>query len=192
MRAALISLFAVVLAPTLAIAQEIQSPKDSDAKPLQTYVVEIAEIHLSGEAAQRLKAKEIAQSLEQLTKDGHVELREKVRLSVLAHHESSVLFGRQTAVTQGTVTTREGRQRNMTSINLGTTLQVSAEPHHEDVLLKLKYQASRLGKEIPEDHAPDMDTVRFTSELALRPGKPVVVAGSTAKDGTFLLVSIVE
>jgi hypothetical protein len=192
MRAALILIFAVVFVSTPAVAQEKQSPKDSDAKPLQSYIVEITEVHLSAEAAQGLKVNELARSLERLTQDGHVDLVEKVRLSVLARHESIAQFGLQTAITQGTVATREGLQRNTMMVHVGTMVQVSAEPHHEDVLLKLKFEASRLGKEIPEDHAPDIETVSFSSELLLRPGKPVVAIGSTAKGGAYLLVSIVE
>lgn len=193
MRAAFVLVFATIFAPALTVAQEIQSPKDGDAKPLQTYVVEITEVHLSGEAAQRLKVNELAQSLEQLTKDGHVDLLETVRVSVLLHHESMATFGKQTSVTRGVAIAPGGQQqRSMTAMRIGTTVQVSAEPHDEHVLLKLKYEASRLGKDISDDRSPDTELVNFSSDLLLRPGKPVVALGSTAKDGTFLLVSIAE
>src|SRR5687767_4873222 len=147
MRSARLFLGVALMLPLVSTAQENIVEKDADVSvdlsQAKTYKVEITELQVapgaiqeSNEGSQKeLTPKQILESLDQLTKDGKLTRLEKIQLTVLSGQACSLKFGRQTAVTQGVTITREGRMRSTSQIQIGTLIQLKAQPKNEKVLL---------------------------------------------------------
>ena len=73
-------------------------PPKNRAATLQAYIVRLTEIRLSDLLDQNLSAKEVLKSLEQMKKEGKVEMMETVQLSVLDENDSVAQFQRSVPV----------------------------------------------------------------------------------------------
>ncbi|HYW78358.1 MAG TPA: hypothetical protein VE890_02240 [Thermoguttaceae bacterium] len=131
-------------------------------------------------------------TLDQLRKDGKIDLLETVRLSALEGHESMVRFGKLTTVTVAVQGIGQGRTvRRTDSRDVGTLVRLTARPEGEAILLTLQYEASRLDGPGQEDAPPDTGTVGVTTTMLIEPGQPTL-AGSCRSDKTTLLIVSIE
>ncbi len=165
-----------------AIAKEISQ--------LQSYTLTVVEFRMKTPESGTVNADSIAKDFEKLAAAGSLTMSESVRVSLLESFPTNVLFGKSITVTMGVTQGVNGKARNMTQRQIGTTVKASAEPKKDKVLVKLSYQATRNLGEVKEDVAPDMETINVDTSLLLEIGKRVVVASSTGSDSGFLLVTV--
>jgi hypothetical protein len=194
MRCIALSMVVSMFVSAVCVAQEDSQCDAGAATPgpaVQSYVVQLTEFRLKSSSDPAMTANEVVKSFEEMSADGGVDVVEIVRLSALAGHESTVQFGKMTnapvAVTYGG---GFGSARQFQRQSVGTLVRVTAVPQEGKVLLKLSYEASRLATAGPEDRPPDNSTVQFNTTLLIEPGKPTLVAGTSAETTTFLVVSI--
>ena len=182
-----------VLLSAVSFAQEDSqrdaSPATSDPA-VQSYVVQLTEFRLKSSSNPALTASDIVASFEQMSGDGMVDVVEIVRLSALAGFETVAQFGKMATVTVGVAQPFGGRGSARQIQNVGTVVRITAFSQEEKVLLKLTYEATRLRDSPQEDIPPDAVTVSVNTTLLIEPGKPTLVAGTSADATTFLLVSI--
>jgi hypothetical protein len=173
---------------------KLQPPMPSPpVTSLASYVIQVTELHTNVPIDAKMDSKELLGKLEQLKKDGTVELLETVRLSALEGQESMAQFGRQAAVTAGTSQVVPGRAvRNIHMTQVGTLVRVTARRHEGKVLLKLTYEASRLGEQANQDSPPDVVSVQCNTTLAVAPGQTVLAGSMFSATSTLLLVSVEE
>ena len=158
---------------------------------LASYVIQVTELHTNVPIDSKMDSKELLDKFEQLKKDGKVELLETIRLSALEGQESMAQFGRQAAVTAGTSQVMPGRAvRNIQMTQVGTLVRVTVQRHEDEVLLKLTYEASRLGEQANQDSPPDVVTVQCNTTLAVGPGQTVLAGSMFSANSTLLLVSV--
>ena len=158
---------------------------------LASYVIQVTELHTDVPIDAKMDSEELLDKFEQLKQDGKVELLKTVRLSALEGQESMAQFGRQTAVTDGTSQVMPGRAvRNIRMTQVGTLVRVTVQRHEDEVLLKLTYEASRLGEQANQDSPPDVATVQCNTTLAVGRGQTVLAGGMFSANSTLLLVSV--
>lgn len=165
---------------------------DPSIKPEQSYFVQFTEFRIKHSVDVNRTSNEIAQSFDQLNKEGKIELIETVRLTVPEHHENMVQFGKTTTVTTGTTRTAQGIQQSRSDVPIGTMVQVKATPQEGKVLLKIAYTVSRMDDNLSEEKRPDIVTVTIKSTLLLEIGKATLVGGTTSDTNDFLMVTIIK
>lgn len=191
------------LAPCVALCCWLASPVAAqDAAPTPqtppppratgpSWIVQVTELRTSVPLDPKKDADGLQAELEQLKKDGKVEMIETIRLSALEGLQAMAQFGRQAAVTTGTAQGMPGRTvRNIQMMQVGTMVRVTAAQQEGKVLLELSYEASRLGEPRNEDTPPDIISVTCNTTLAVSPGQTVLAGGMSSNQSTFLLVSI--
>ena len=166
---------------------------DSSIKPEQSYFVQFTEFRIKHSVDVNRTSSEIAQSFDQLNKEGKIEVIETVRLTVPEHQENSVQFGKTTTVIRGTTRTAQGVQQSLSDVPIGTIVQVKATPQEGKVLLKIAYTVSRMEDDnLSEEKRPDIVTVTIKSTLLLEIGKATLVAGTTSETNDFLMVTVIK
>jgi hypothetical protein len=163
---------------------------DPSVKAEQSFLVQFTEFRFKHAPDVSRTSSEIVQSLDQLNKDGKIELVQTVRLNVLEYHENMVQIGKNVSVVSGVTRTAQGQQQSRQSMSLGTLVQVKATPQDGKVLLKVAYTASRMDDNESEEKPSDIATITFNSTLLLETGKATLVGGVTSDTNNFLMVTI--
>jgi hypothetical protein len=186
----LLSVIAItVFFSTFANAQE-EKAIAKEISQLQSYTLTLVEFRMKTPEGNSVTPDSIAKDFEKLATAGSLAMNETLRFSILESFPTSVLFGKSIAVTTGVTQGVNGKIRNLTQRQLGTSVKATAEPVKDKVLVKLSYQATRNMGEVKEDAAPDIETINVETSLLLEFGKRVVVASTTASDSGFLMVTV--
>jgi type II secretory pathway component GspD/PulD (secretin) len=155
------------------------------------HIVQVTELRANVPLALKTDSTELLAAVEQFQKDGKVDLLETVRIAALDGQEAMAQFGRQTAVTTGTTQSAPGRTvRSIQMMQVGTLVRVTTQRQDGQVLLKLTYEASRLGEPVNEDSPPDVISVQCNTTLAVSPGQTVLAGGMSSGNSTLLLVTV--
>lgn len=197
MRSAILILVGSMPASTVSVAQEFEprdTPAESPAAGLQSYVVQLTEFQLESSSDPKLTADNIVQSFDEMANEGKLEVVQIIRLSALERRETMVQFGKMVTVTSAVLPAGPGRgeSRRTQQLEVGTLARLTAEPQEGKVLLQLSYEASRVEGDGHEDSPPEIRRIQFHTSLLIEPGKPVLVGGVSIEETSFLLVSITE
>lgn len=193
--------FAVVavLALTTGISggQEQAASGEAASEPVEaprTYVVQLSEFRLKSSSDPNLTAEDVVESFERADGNEDFDLIETIRLAAMEQHESMVQFGRRATVAVGVTSSAPGRpqMRRTEHMQIGTLMRVQVASQQDKVLLKMSYEASRFKGEGTDDSPPDTVTVQLDTTLLLKPGKAMLLGGSSAESGSYLLVSVAE
>ena len=163
-----------------------------NVKAEQFFFVQFTEFRFKHSPEVNRTPNEIVQSFDQLNKEGKIELIGSVRLTALEYHESTAQFGKTTSVTNGITRTAAGQQRSVSSIPLGTLIQVIATPQENKVLLKVAYTASRIDENVSEEKQPEVVNFQFNTTMLLEIGKATLVGGISADTNDFLMVTLTK
>ena len=156
-----------------------------------SHIVQVTELRANVPLAPTMDSKELLAAVEQIRKEGKADLIETVRIAALDGQESMAQFGRQTAITTGTSQSAPGRMvRSIQMTQVGTLVRVTTQSQDGKTVLKLTYEASRLGEPVNEDSPPDVISVQCNTTLVLSPGETVLVGGLSSAQSTFLLVTV--
>lgn len=170
-----------------------------DAKPAERrFVVQITEFRLPEAADPKLSSDELLKLYEKQRADGKAEVVEVLRLSALDGEEAMAQFGRRVAVTVGSVTA-PARQpnaapavtRQVQHMMIGTMARVTVSSRDGQTTVDLVYESSRLESKGNDDVTPDTTSVQFKTRIAVTPGKPMLLGGTSAA-GTACLMVLVE
>lgn len=163
----------------------------SSNSELLSYTVQLTEFRLKEALDPRTSEQDIVRLLAEPQDGSKFEVRETVRLSTLANHESRAHFGKSITVAVGTTQSQFGRVSNTQRMEIGTSVRVTANTVGEKVTLKLMYEAARFNDHSP-DSPPDVTTTTFETTLALTPGKPTLVGGATKEHSSYLLITVMQ
>jgi hypothetical protein len=75
---------------------------------------------------------------------------------------------------------------------LGTTLTVTAEPADEKIRVSVRYAASRIQGDRPEDAPPDIVSFTLHSQLLVTPGQRVLLGGANGKSASYTAITVTE
>jgi len=195
MRSTFVALTALVLLAAASLAQDERARDTAEKAPestVRSYVVQLTEFRWKGAADLALSARELARAVDQLRKDGKLELIETVRLSALENHESMVHFGKSVPVPTAVAQTRQGPVRSVEYREVGAIVQLTAAPKGGKVALELKYAAARLTGEGAGDLPPNTLLTECKTTLTIEPGTPTLVGSTTPQSTSLLMVSITE
>lgn len=195
MRYTFVALTAFVFLSAASLAQGEGTRDTADKAPestLRSYVVQLTEFRWKGSADLALSPRELVRAVDQLRKDGKLDVIETVRLSALENHESMAQFGKSVAIVTGVADTGQGRVRNVGFHQVGTMVKLTAVPKDGKVVLELQYEASRLNGEGAADLPSSTLTTQFKTTLMIEPGTPTLVGSTTAQPSSLLVVSITE
>lgn len=156
-----------------------------------SHIVRVTELRANVPLNLKTDSTGLLAAVEQLQKEGKADLIETVRIAALDGQEAMAQFGRHAAVTTGTMQGPPGRSvRSIQMTQVGTLVRVTTQQLDGKVLLKLTYEASRLGAPVNEDIPPDVISVQCNTTLALSPGETVLAGGMSSSQSTFLLVTV--
>lgn len=184
-----------VLFTNFANAQEEPktAPKEIPAKvvsELQSFTLTIVEFRMK--TPENINVESLAKDYDKIAAAGQLISNETLRIRLLENFPSEILFGKSVAVISGISQTVNGKNRNMTQRQIGTSVRATVESKNEKMQLKLSYDVSRFLGEVQEDSAPDIETVKIDTNLLLENGKRVVVAGTSSTESRYLLVTITK
>ena len=180
------SLLLLVLFPlTPLIAQD--EPMNS-AEP-ESYILQLTEFRLASASDPKLTPSEIVDRF--VSGDEGVTPVSTVRMSALSDIKCMAQFGRQTAVTTGSMTTGRGTtQRATQMIQVGTMVRFTASPRAGKVLVELSYESSQLEGEGTDSSPPDTVTSQFETAALVEFGKPKLIGGTSEGQTSFLILSV--
>jgi hypothetical protein len=186
------------VAPEVSQDVEVQeAPTDPRPQPKKSYLIELVEFRLGEPPSPTLTAEEILDRLSQPADDNGVEVVQTFHLSAVAGQESMAQVQLQTAITTGVqhVQARGGPVppvRSLRDMNLGTTLTVTAEPADDKIRVSVRYAASRIDGERPEDGPPDIVSFTLQSQLMVTPGQRVLLGGANGASSSYAAITIIE
>jgi hypothetical protein len=191
MRVAMLVVTSVLFLAPFANGQG-QNALAQEALPPQSYMLTLVEFRMKVPEGGEMKVENIAKDYERLLAAGSLSSVETVRLSLLEGHPMEALFGKSTAIPTGVSQTVNGRTRSMGQAQIGTSVKATALSKDDRVLLKLSYEASRIVGQIKEEVTPDIERIKIDSSLLLENGKRVVVAGTSAAESSYLMVTLAK
>ena len=155
-----------------------------------TYDVTLTEFQMKSGQEPEISFKEIIDAFHDRENRDNLILVETLRLTLQADLECTAQFSRQVTVTEGIVRNPRGVQRRTKTVKLGTMAQIRVTPEDDKLTLRLRYTASRLGGEIPEDSPPDMLNSTYETTIAVQRGKPALVGGGDVDGSSYLMVYV--
>ncbi len=163
-----------------------QAREDDQPRAKPSYLIELVEFRLHEPPAAALSAKEVLQRLKQAAEEGSgVEVIQTFHLTAVAGQESmaqvELLTAITTGVTQSPIPIRTGQAspiRSMQQVELGTSLTVKAQPADSEISVAVRYAASRIQGERPEDGPPDIVSFTIQSQLSIVSGQQVLLGGA--------------
>lgn len=177
MRYAPLSLALYVLIEMFVVAQdELKLGVPPPAPSLQTYLIHITECKLKATDAQTT-SKMIAETFEQLKKDGKLDLIESITMNAIERRTAH-------ASVHTTFNAING------SASAGTTVSLTATSQGEKVIVEFQYDKSRFVDKGSESVMPNTTIMRVTTSLVLLPGKPTFVYGTASEPTSYLIVSV--
>jgi|GEM_PF-2317381 len=210
MRCLLLLIVSLLVAPANVWAQSSeasadvapQARADDQPRPKPAYLIELVEFCFDEPPTAALSAKDVLQRLSQAAEEGSgVEVIQTFHLSAVAGQESRVQVERLTAiitgVSQSPIPSRTGQGqappiRSMQQVELGTSLTVKAQPADSKISIEVRYAASRIQGERPEDGPPDIVSFTIQSQLPVVSGQPVLLGsanGGSSSSYTALTVT---
>jgi hypothetical protein len=190
MRYTFVALTAFLFLSAASLAQDEGARDTADKAPestLRSYVVQLTEFRWKGSTDPALSPRVIVRAVDQLRKDGKLDVIETVRLSALENHESMAQFGKSVPMTTGVADTRQGRVRNVDFQQVGTMVKLTAVPKDGKVVLELQYEASRLNGEGAGDLPPSTLTTQFKTTPMIEPGTPTSIWPHMSREHTLLV-----
>ncbi len=187
---------------TEASADVVPHAREDDqlrAKP--SYLIELVEFRFHEPPAAALSAEDVLQRLNQAAEEGSgVEVIQTFHLTAVARQESLAQVERLTAITTGVSQspipsrTAENRPiRNMKQVELGTSLTVKAQPADSEISVAVRYAASRIQGERPEDGPPDIVSFTIQSQLSVVSGQQVLLGGADgASSSSYTALTVTE
>jgi hypothetical protein len=181
--------------PAEVVAPQVGQNKETDAK--QSYLVELVEFRLGDAPSAALSAEEILDRLNRSADDDSVEVIQTFHLSAVAGHESMANVGLQAAITSGVqfMQPRGGPIppiRNLEQVHLGTALMVTARPAGDKIRISVRYEASRIDGERPEDGPPDIVSITLQSQLLVTSGQRILLGGARGAPSSYATIIVTE
>ncbi len=209
MRSPLLLITSLLLVPMSARAQdpvatevsqdvEVQeAPTDQRPQAKTSYLIELVEFRLGEPPSPALTAEEILNWLSQSAEDNEVEVTQAFHLLAVAGQESMVQVELQTAIITGIASTQgRGGQvspiRSVQQRSLGTTLTVMAQPANDQIQVSVRYAATRIAGERPEDGPPDIISFTLQSQLLVTPGQRVLLGGANGASSSYAAITVTE
>lgn len=174
-----------------------EASTDQRPQANKSYLIELVEFRLGEPPSPTLTAEKILDRLSQSAEDNGVEVIQAFHLSAVAGQESMAQVQLQTAITTG-VQHVQGRGgpiqpvRSLRDMSLGTTLTVTAEPADDKIRVSVRYSASRIDGERPEDGPPDIISFTLQSQLLVTPGKRVLLGGANGASSSYGALTVGE
>jgi hypothetical protein len=184
-----IRLSAIVCVLACLLVSRAYCQEDKPAE-VPTYDVTLTEFQLKSGHDPELSFADIIRDFQDREKKDNITLAETVRLTLQANFECTVRFGKQVQVTKGIINNPRGVQRVTQTMQVGTMAQIRVTPEDGKLILKLRYTASRLGDEAPEDAPPDVLSSTYNATVAVEPGKPALVGGTDQENASYLIVYV--
>jgi len=106
--------------------------------------------------------------------------------------EGRIQFGRQVALTTGSVNNGRTNARQTQQFHIGTMLRLSIAPSEPETMVgvSLSFEAARVSGEGTEDSPPDIATTTITLKQTVELGKPTLIGASTANESSFVFLTI--
>jgi hypothetical protein len=164
------------------------APEDDLPRAKPSYLIELVEFRFSEPPAATLSAEAVLQRLNQAAEeDSGVEVLQTFHLSAVVGQESRVQVERLTAITTGLtqspIPSRAGQVqappiRSLQQVELGTSLTLKVLPAGEKLSVEVRYAASRIEGERPEDGPPDIVSFTIESQLSAVSGQQLLLGGA--------------
>jgi len=183
-----------VVANNFCLAQNLEKSEASSKghrEREEVYIVQLTEFRMKKASDAKISASDIIKALDEMKDNGEIEIVETIRLSAFPGLKSMVQIGRIATVTTGVISA-PGRVQHRQSQrqDIGTLVELTADPSNGKVLLNLAFEASRFDDEGTETTPPDTTTFAINTTLLLTPGKTTFVGGTSADGSSFLAVSV--
>lgn len=208
MRSRLLLIVALLVTPLSVFAQEpeaaeappaiaVQAPTDQQPLASPSYLIELVEFRFNEAPSASLTAEDILGRLRQPAAGNGVEVIQTFHLLAVAGQESMAKVEVQTAVTSG-VAYPQGRGgpappiRHLQQMKLGTTLTAKVQPVESKILVEVRYSASRIEGERPEDGPPDIVAFTLQSQLLIAPGQQTLLGGASGTSSSYAVLSVTE
>lgn len=180
-----------------------QTPEDDQPRAKPSYLIELVEFRFSEPPVAALSAEDLLQRLNPTAEEGSgLEVVQAFHLTAVAGQESRVQVQQLTAVTKGVsqspIPSRTGQGqappiRSLQQVELGTSLTVKVQPVGEKLLVEVRYAASRIQGERPEDGPPDIVSFTIQSQLSVVSGQQLLLGGANGdSSSTYAALTVTE